>query len=82
MRVSADRHDPGYSQAAIGTKVFLNGEYVKEAVTADEERGEVIVLARDERGRPVVAGGRLAHKTLHGKVTLDLSDALKRQLQR
>jgi hypothetical protein len=75
MRVSVDRSDPAYCAAAMGTTVYLDGERCPRAVSADEERGEVVILDRDNAGLPV-------HRTRHGKVTLELSDTLKRQLQR
>lgn len=72
MRVSVDKDDSGYHWACRGTKVFLNGEPCQNAVTADEERGEVTVLVKGLG--PV---GHMRRDVLRGKVTLELSSALQ-----
>lgn len=54
MRLSVDAEDPGYSPAARGATVFLDGVMVRDCVTADDERGEVIVFKHDADGKPLI----------------------------
>ncbi len=74
MRISLDPQDPAFNPA-IGKwcKVWLNGEELKYCVTADEERGEVYVMARDEDGKPELSmiGGPL-REYLRGEVRIQL----------
>jgi hypothetical protein len=67
MRVSVDRGDPAFHEACRGTKVLLDGEPCPAAITADEERGEVVVR---------VSGPDV--KTLYGRVALELSPELQK----
>lgn len=49
MRVSVNKNDPGYFIGAQRCEVYLDGEFVESCLTADEEKGEVVVLAPDNR---------------------------------
>lgn len=70
MRVSCDSSDPGYANYLGYGKheVLLNGIVVPEAITADEERGEIVRWARDEFGEWVVDGSDLVRELVRGKV--------------
>ena len=54
MRVSADRNDPGYREE-MNFDVRLNGVTLRRGtvVTADEDKGEVLVICFGKDGRPV-----------------------------
>ncbi|WP_137279229.1 hypothetical protein [Pseudomonas rhizoryzae] len=78
MRVSADPQDPGYSPGLVGrVDVYLDDEKQRDAVTADEEEGLVVIYARDEAGRLRVEGDELVTKTLRGKVRIGVHHADK-----
>lgn len=72
--------DPGYSERAVGVRVFLDGFPVEKCVTADEEAGLVIVHDVDAFGQTRIdagccptcgAGeGRVRTKELHGRVRI------------
>lgn len=51
MRLSADINDPGYGPSYASAKVFLDDVELHDCVTADEERGEVLVYMRDESNK-------------------------------
>lgn len=53
MRRSVRKEDPAYDPAWIGddTVVLVDGLPVRRCHTADEERGEAICFAEDDRGR-------------------------------
>lgn len=74
MRVSCDTTDPGYSNfRGYGAhEVLLNGSIVFEAITADDERGEVIRWARDEYGEFIFdrANKVLVTELVRGKVEI------------
>ena len=44
MRLSVDPKDPGYHPEAFTATVYLDGEKVKKAITADEELGQCLCL--------------------------------------
>ena len=76
MRVSADRTDPGYSIDCLRvTKVTLNGEEVRDVLTADEEEGFIISLLRDKSGCfiPLDEEAGYATTRIEGKVKITLS---------
>ena len=50
MRVSADPEDRDYSPIADRLQVRLNGVPVPTCISADEERGEVLMYDVDSRG--------------------------------
>jgi hypothetical protein len=74
VRVSCDTSDPGYINfCGYGAhEVLLNGSVVREAITADDDRGEVIRWARDEHGEFVFNDARdeLLTELLRGKVEI------------
>lgn len=74
MRVSCNKSDPGYVNfRGYGAhEVLLNGSVVSEAITADDDRGEVIRLARDEYGEFIFNDARddLLTELVRGKVEI------------
>lgn len=44
MRISTDKHDPGYDEAAASRalKVVLDNRPVTGCITADSDRGEIV----------------------------------------
>ena len=76
-RFSLDKHDPGYATlTASGHKPFelivtLNGERVY-AITADTERGEILIQCRDKDDHPIVEGDAVKTEWLYGKVEITI----------
>lgn len=54
MRISADKHNDAYFPDAEFSAVFLNGERVLDCILADDERGCVVTLARDDIGNILI----------------------------
>lgn len=50
MRISADKRDRAYTAYHCEATVFLDGNELKDCVTADEELGLCIIFARDTKG--------------------------------
>ena len=76
MRISTDKDDPGFHPNPFGTKVWLDGEEVRECITADDELGMVVCHELDENGYPFIRPGTglIALKTLFGEVRIELGD--------
>lgn len=74
MRVSADPNDPDYRPGLINARVFLDGAPLKNVVAADEESGNVQVLALDDAGNALIEGGEFKMKTLHGVVKIAIEE--------
>lgn len=71
MRVSTVKSDPGYHPATCGIEVFLDGRRMEgEAVTADDELGEVVVYKKNEQGGFFTEGDEFVCETLRGKVEI------------
>ena len=72
MRISVDRDDPGYRKVFIPIyDVFLNGNLITGiCVTADEEKGEVIVHIRDSKGFLLRKGNEIYKTRLKGDVKI------------
>ena len=54
MRISVLKEDPGYHKCAHLCIPYFNGEKLPDCITADEERGEVWVMKRDENGNHII----------------------------
>lgn len=50
MRISVLKDDPGYRPDAYRFKVFLDGRFLEDCHTADEELGKAAVYAYDSNG--------------------------------
>lgn len=77
MRYSVLEGDPGHAawlarggHWSRGVRVTLNGIEVREIFTVDDERGEIVRLARDEFGNILIDGDDVVHETLHGRVEI------------
>ena len=81
MRVSADKNDPGYNPSAFGTEVYLNGEKLRNCVTADDKKGIVIVYAEDKDGQLISDGDDIKTEELRGEVKLALPFGFKLQAE-
>jgi hypothetical protein len=76
MRKSVLVGDPGYDPEVFGSKVFLGGLEVPQAVTADEEKGAVLVNKLDGKGMAYLdlETGEVAREWLFGEVKIVLSE--------
>jgi hypothetical protein len=54
MRISADKTNPDYKPNAHLATVYLDGCKRNDVITADEERGHIIRIARDENSDVIV----------------------------
>jgi hypothetical protein len=76
MRLSADPRDPGYHKLAhmTGITITLDGEPLRDVVTADEDLGIVLVQVRDRDGHFVLDGSRarIATRIRKGKVVVTI----------
>jgi hypothetical protein len=73
MRLTVIDDDPGIkiNPGRERITIYLDDVEVSRCLTADDEKGEVIVIATTIDGQPIVEGGELAHKTLQGKVRIE-----------
>lgn len=67
MRISVLPDDPGYPAQGV-FDVYLNGEYVRNCYTADDETGEVVV---PDVSAAIETFGAVPMKTLRGKVSIE-----------
>ena len=74
MRMSVRQDDPGYSLEAHRCSAYLDGEKVEYCITADEEKGLVVVLDADENGKIKIVNDHLVDKFLYGKVEIRKSN--------
>lgn len=76
MRISINKNDPGFRHGLDVTmvKVYLDGELYQGAITADEEKGEILTYVMDQHGKIVASeDGKSAQvKTIYGRVRIDL----------
>lgn len=70
MRVSVDKNDPGYVSDPWRYSVFFNGEKLNDCITADADKGEVIVIKRDETGEKIRHEFGFVRETLQGSVAI------------
>lgn len=72
MRISVNKEDEGYRKDAHAYLPFLNGEKVEDCMTADEERGYVLVYIRDEEDHLCMnrITNRIKTKRLSGTVMI------------
>jgi hypothetical protein len=81
MRISLVKGDPGYEHyanvrgAGRDARIYLDGNEQKFCLMADEERGEIIRIAKDQRG----ATENLRTEKLRGRVTIELYTFRKEQ---
>lgn len=51
MRMSVKKNDSGYHKRAHSFKVLLDGKYLQDCFTADEDKGYVLINKRDKNGQ-------------------------------
>lgn len=73
MRITVLDNDPGrqVNLRCERFRVLLDGVEVKRCVTADDEAGEVVLIAEIASGKIQVAGGEVQYVTRHGNVTIE-----------
>ncbi len=73
-RFSVSRGDPGrdayvqHGGPQVSWRTTLGDEEIKQVVTVDTNKGEVLVNELDENGKIFVRDGDMAQKTLRGDV--------------
>lgn len=73
MRLSISKDDKSYDlDKAINCRVLFNGKECKDAITADEELGMVLVYKKNKQGKSFLDyNGEIATEKLYGKVKLE-----------
>lgn len=76
MRLSVIQSDQGYSVAAFGCSVTLDGNPLDCCVTADEEQGAVLCYVKDAEGNFMLDDSKGAIKTeqLKGTVVITVPE--------
>lgn len=73
VRMSVLRDDPGFSYRCKEARVWLDGvEVTHECQTADDERGEVLLLLRNEEGHFYMDGESVARDWRDGRVEIQI----------
>jgi hypothetical protein len=71
MRISVDKKDTGYSKSAFLYKVKLDGEFIDQCFTADEELGEAHCYKLNSKGKLKLTNKRtIETHILKGKVEI------------
>ena len=72
MRLTVLDDDPGerIEPGRERITVYLNGGEVKDVFSADDDKGELIVAARDNRGHLTAEKGEIKRQTLFGQVRI------------
>ncbi|WP_208952662.1 hypothetical protein [Rahnella sp. ChDrAdgB13] len=72
MRLTVLDDDPGIKvHPCSRIKIFLDGVEVKFCLTADDEKGEIIIPVTDARGLMVAENGEVKRQTLYGTVRIE-----------
>ncbi|WP_314140073.1 hypothetical protein [Buttiauxella noackiae] len=73
MRLTVLDDDPGIiiNPGRERITVYLDDAEMSRCLTADEEKGEVIVIATKDSGQPILENGEVKHKTLYGNVRIE-----------
>ena len=71
MRITVLDDDPGerITPGRERITVYLDGEEVKRCQTADDVKGEVVDVMRDDKGRILVVNGEVQRRTRYGPVS-------------
>lgn len=77
MRVSVEPTDRGYNDAARMCDVTLDGQPLKECITADEEAGIAICYVVENGSLQFDGAGNARLKELRGVVKITYPDHLK-----
>ncbi len=72
MRLTVLDDDPGVRvHPDPRIKIYLDDVEVQRCVTADDEKGEVVIFASDENGFMLAANGEVKYQTLYGTVRIE-----------
>ncbi|QMV50948.1 hypothetical protein [Ewingella americana] len=72
MRLTVLDDDPGIkTKPGNRIKVYLNDVEIKFCLTADDEKGEVVIAVTDARGLMVAENGEVKRQTLYGIVRIE-----------
>jgi len=73
MRITVLDDDPGerITPGRERITVYLDGEEVKRCQTADDVKGEVVDVMRDDKGRILVVNGEVQRRTRYGQVRIE-----------
>jgi len=79
MRLSVLHGDPGYHRRANMSQPYLDGHPVDLCITADEDRGFVVVHKKGSDGRPMLNDSKTGtvKEKKFGKVEIVLVKTLK-----
>lgn len=72
MRLSAEGEDPDFDRAAQVAEIFLDGVKQRRVISADEDKGVVVLYAEGPNGRMVVQGEDYARETRTGEVVIQI----------
>ena len=71
MRLSVITSDPGFDPIKTNMKVFLDGVYLDNCLTADEEEGMVLIYSKDKNGLYIRLGmSEIQTEVKYGKVKI------------
>jgi hypothetical protein len=74
MRLSADKSDSNYHDIAFYAEVFLDGAKLEMCVTADEDTGEAVCIARGPDGAILTLCDSIQYELRRGKVEIRILD--------
>lgn len=83
MRLSVDKSDAGYHDAAsiCSARVLFNGEPLRDCVTADEDKGEAVILVRNERDHIRTKDGEAMRVTVCGRVEIEFKPGWRERIR-
>lgn len=73
MRLTVLDDDPGRKINLNRERytVYLDGVEIQSCLTADDEKGEVIIIERDGQGQMLAENGEVKRRTVYGKVRIE-----------
>lgn len=84
MRLSMDPSDSGHhALAPMAKAVMLDGQRVRDVITADEEKGEILHAKRDEKGNLIVnrITEQFETEILTGKVQIVIPSNIREKIE-
>lgn len=81
MRLSTEPEDPDYDPEVFGVvAVKLDGVTQTWVISADEDKGEIVIIARDAAGRALHRDDEYLTERKTGKVEIIIDDAARRRI--
>jgi hypothetical protein len=77
MRISVLKDDPDYHENHIFAEVLLDGSPVKDCVTADDTKGEVVCYQKTLLGVHILEDDEPRFNTFTGEVSINLNGPWK-----